>query len=359
MRKFASRIRTATGAIVATVFFAGPAVAQYVQIGDVPCEAPPRLRCPDGTCTGATIPGTNQSLTGADGPYVDQGTGLPFFVDYPCDLRPGEDVTVVLSLHGAGASGNWHRHYFPIMNYVDEFRLVVATPYSPERRWSEDYDDYLHNVTNFVVGEIGAENVRAFWLAGHSQGGMTSRRIVCTPFFRDRVDGVLSLSGGRIGGSPRVSLNRPGGPGGGGAGGAGPGPEPAPVPVVPQEVDCDFSHIYDTGEHEMVEGLASLPTTSDLAERFSCSARQRQPDVVDTRGGYTGSNAPDATPSWGRAGRPGTANIWLYPGCAGGRVVADVVRLDKGHIEGLEPNITHEIIRMMVSASGGKIQRMQ
>jgi hypothetical protein len=31
---------------------------------------------------------------------------------------------------------------------------------------------------------------------------MTSNRLVRTEFFRDRVDGWLSLSGGRLGGSP-------------------------------------------------------------------------------------------------------------------------------------------------------------
>jgi hypothetical protein len=40
-----------------------------------------------------------------------------------------------------------------------------------------------------------------------------------------------------------------------------------------------------------------------------------------------------------------------------GRVVADVVRLDKGHTEGLEPNVTEEIIKLMLSAPGGNIQR--
>ena len=35
-------------------------------------------------------------------------------------------------------------------------------------------------------------------------------------------------------------------------------------------------------------------------------------------------------------------------------MVADVVRLDKGHTEGLEPKVTEELIKLMVSASGGK-----
>jgi hypothetical protein len=37
-------------------------------------------------------------------------------------------------------------------------------------------------------------------------------------------------------------------------------------------------------------------------------------------------------------------------------VIADIVRLYKGHTEGFEPNIMDTIVSMMVSASGGKIQ---
>src|SRR5207342_3815247 len=98
--------------------------------------------------------------------------------------------------------GNWQRNYFPLMDYKDKYRLVIATPNSPTRVWSEADDEYLHNIVDAVVAQIGKENVKAFWLAGHSQGGMTSNRIVRTDFFKDRVDGWLSLSGGRLGGSP-------------------------------------------------------------------------------------------------------------------------------------------------------------
>ena len=44
-----------------------------------------------------------------------------------------------------------------------------------------------------------------------------------------------------------------------------------------------------------------------------------------------------------------------FEGCRDGRVVADVVRLKKGHTEGYEPRITEEIIKSMVLARGGKI----
>jgi hypothetical protein len=54
----------------------------------------------------------------------------------------------------------------------------------------------------------------------------------------------------------------------------------------------------------------------------------------------------------GRA-RHGTAQVYVYLGARDERVIAAVVRLDKGHTEGLEPNVTEERIRLMVSAQGG------
>src|SRR5205814_1902068 len=90
----------------------------------------------------------------------------------------------------------------PIMDYKDKYRLVIATPNSPTKVWSAADDEYLQNIVNSVIDQIGRQNIKAFWLVGHSQGGMTSNRIVRTEFFKDKVDGWLSLSGGRLGGSP-------------------------------------------------------------------------------------------------------------------------------------------------------------
>jgi hypothetical protein len=53
--------------------------------------------------------------------------------------------------------------------------------------------------------------------------------------------------------------------------------------------------------------------------------------------------------------RPGTAAVMQYPNCKDGRVVADVVRLQKGHTEGLEPNITEALVKLMLSAPGGRL----
>lgn len=295
------------------------------------------------TCTGAP-----------DRQVTESRTGRTYILDYPCDLREGEDVTLVLSLHGGGSNASWQRRYFPIFDQKERHRLVIATPFSPIRRWTEDDDVYLQNIVTSLTDAIGRDNVRAFWLAGHSQGGATSRRLVCTPFFASKVDGFLSLSGGRLGGAAPRATNA-GRPAQVGEPPAAAAPAAAPAAAAaPAEPACDFSHIFAIGEHE----IGSLPTTSSWATKYGCEARVRRPDVVDTQPGYVhdGSRQNPGSRAWGLLPRPGTAQVYVYPGCDGGRVVADVVRVDKGHTEGLEPAVTEALVALMVSAAGGRMR---
>jgi len=82
---------------------------------------------------------------------------------------------------------------------------------------------------------------------------------------------------------------------------------------------------------------------------------------VDTKAGYVydSSRQNPPNPPWGLLPRSGTARIFTYPNCRDGRVVADVVRLEKGHTEGLEPNVTEELVKLMLSAKGGRIQQLR
>ena len=330
----------------------------YVRFTGAPCPTPSIYNSPaTGDYDRAAI--VNQ------GNVVEMQTRRTYFLDSPCDLANGEAVTVVLNLHGGGSYGNWQRHYFPIKDFVDEYRLVVATPNAPTRAWSAPDDGYLQNIVDGLIEQLGAQNIRAFWLAGHSQGGATSQRLICTDYFRDKVDGFLSLSGGRVGGSPgRGSFNLGGAPPGGGRGAApAGGGRGAPPPGGGRgaasgagPMDCDYSHIYETGQHEMNE--AGLPAASAVAERYACRERVGPREIVDTGVGYVYDSSRLRTMSrgWGLLPAPGTAHVFEYRGCNDGRVVADVVRLDKGHTEGLEPSVTEELVRLMVSARGGKIQ---
>jgi hypothetical protein len=291
-------------------------------------------------------------------PVTEAKTGRTYLLDYPCDLKAGEKVTFILNLHGGGSSGTWQRRYFPAIDFKDQLRLIVASPYSPTRSWSATDDQYLQSIVTELTGAIGRQNIQAFWLAGHSQGGATSRRIVCSDFFRTRVDGFLSLSGGRLGGAPQRS------PGAGRPAQANEPPAttaatPAAAPAAqPAEPTCDFSHIYETGEHEIV----ALPTTSALATKYHCGPRDRRPDVVDTKPGQVHDSGRDGgrqnpgSKAWGLLPRPGKAEVYVYPNCGERKVIADVMRMDKGHTEGLEPMVTEALLKLMISARGGKIQ---
>lgn len=118
---------------------------------------------------------------------------------------------------------------------------------------------------------------------------------------------------------------------------------------------CDYSFIYDSGEYE----IAAMPQTSAIADKFACKAHTARADVVDALPGYVWdpSRQNPTRIGWGRQMRPGAAHMWVWQGCKGGRVVADVLRLDKGHTEGLEPKITEEIVKLIVAAPGGRAQK--
>ncbi len=93
-------------------------------------------------------------------------------------------------------------------------------------------------------------------------------------------------------------------------------------------------------------------------QRDSAADARRAPiEIADVKAGYVfdGSRQNPPVPAWGLLPAPGKARVFTYADCKDGRVVADVVRLDKGHTEGLEPAITEELVKLMVSARGGRI----
>jgi hypothetical protein len=318
------------------------------------CNAPPVYHCPDTACESPVVT--------QPGNTVEMKSRRTYFLDCPAGYKPGDKVNLVLSLHGGGSYANWQRNYAPFFDVKDKYKLVIMTPGSPTRVWSAADDEYLQNIVDSVVGAVGKNNVERFILAGHSQGGMTSNRIICTDYFKDKVDVRISLSGGRIG--PTTSAGR-----GFGAGGvpvyqqvpgqtppapaARPGPGAAAAPSGPPGGACDYSFIFTNGEYETIPG-----ETSPLADKFGCQKRVKLDDVVDPKPGYVwdATRQDPGTDGWGHYPRSGRAQVYSYPGCKDGRVVADVIRLQKGHTEGLEPNVTDKLIQLAVSAKGGKIR---
>jgi pimeloyl-ACP methyl ester carboxylesterase len=323
-----------------------------LELDGVACQTPPPEHCPDANCPGP--------LVTEGGTAKEPKTGREFFLDYPCGLKKGDKVTFILSLHGFGSYGNWMRHYFPLMDYKDKYHLVIATPNAsapPPKAWATVDDEYLQNIVDLIYDEIGKENIKAFWLVGHSQGGMTSNRLVRTPYFSQKVDGWLSLSGGRLGENPGrgnfSNLTAPGAAGrapaarGPGAAVPGRGALTPPPNALPE---ATFSFIYETGQHEMND--KGLPETSAWAAKLGCGERRRLPDIGDTKAGYVydSTRQDPGSDAWGRLPRPGTAEVFEYEKCKDGLIVADVVRESKGHTEGLEPHVTEELVKLMLSA---------
>ena len=156
-------------AVAVAVWFAGCATTDAPkEILGVACEAPPPLHCPDANCPG--------QLIGNLGNATDPKTGRKFFLDYPCNLKRSDKLTFVLNLHGGGSIGNWQRHYFPIMDLKEKYKLIVATPSGTGPNggtgsWSSEKDDqHLRNIVDMVYEQFDEKNIKAFWLAGTLPG---------------------------------------------------------------------------------------------------------------------------------------------------------------------------------------------
>jgi pimeloyl-ACP methyl ester carboxylesterase len=228
---------------------AGSALAQEAHtLLNVDCDAPPRWHCSERDCLGAVVT--------RPGDTVEPQTRRTFFLDCPAGYEPGDEVSILLSLHGGGSYANWQRDYFPAMDVKDKCNPVVLMPGSPYRAWSAADDEYLHNIVDLVVATVGKENVQNFILAGHSQGGRCA-------------------IGGR--GLGAASAAPPGG-------------------------DCDYSFIFTNGEYKSIPGA-----TSPLADKYNCRVREELAEVIDPQPGYVWdpTRQDPGSDGWGHYPRSG------------------------------------------------------
>ena len=105
---FGSKLLAGLAAIAA---LGGAGAASAKDMLGVACKCPPPAHCSGEAC---------QPLLADPGNATDPKTGRKFWLDYPCDLKPGDKVVFILNIHGAGSIGQWQRHYFPAMDYKDK-----------------------------------------------------------------------------------------------------------------------------------------------------------------------------------------------------------------------------------------------
>lgn len=347
------RLIAGLAAALILVGLTSAAQAKEIEIPGAPCNPPP-ARCADAKCAAAvTEPGN----------VVEPVTGRKFFLDYACGLKKGDKALFLLNVHGIGGNANWQRHYFPAVDFKDKYKLIIATGKSTGINFQAAPDDaYVLGMIDYVAKAFPGVDIR-FWVVGHSAGGGYSRSFMCRDTaLRSKLMGSVSLAGNRVGGAgsgfppefgafmDRSGLGgRTGGPPPGAppTGGRGPGVGPTAAPSCGQ-----FSHIYSTGDQDSLGGNP-VPATSTLANALGCGPRVRLKDIVDRQGGrvYDARDREAPLPGWGKEARPGTTEVFEFSRCPGHRVVADFVRLGKGHTEGLEPKVTEAIIRKMVEAS--------
>jgi len=131
------------------------------------------------------------------------------------------------------------------------------------------------------------------------------------------------------------------------------------LPAIPTELPpTDFSFVYETGEREIDD--KGIPDTSTWAGEKRLWPPAQRPPRSSTPKRATSTTARVKI----RRIRPGDSCL------VGQGAGVHVLRLQsgpdsspmsfaskKGHTEGLEPKITEELVKLMLSARGGKIQK--
>ena len=82
------------------------------------------------------------------------------------------------------------------MDFKEKYRLVIATPSGSNNGWNPALDDeYLRNIVDLMYREVGPQNVKAFWLAGHSLGALFGSLVLFTKpgMFQNYILGSPSL----------------------------------------------------------------------------------------------------------------------------------------------------------------------
>ena len=304
-------------------------------LAGVQCTTPAQQHCGE-SCT--------PELLGNRGNVADPEAGREFFLDSRATSRGRAG-----GVHPEPPRRRVHRQLaaplFPGAGLQGEYRLVVATPTAAgSGPWSEARRMWARGDRRRPPAEHRQPRDRALrpgeypersGSPGHSQGGMTSNRLVCTDFFGQGRRMAQPVGRPHRPSRDRAGLLRPAAAAGARAA--------DPSASAGCRGPAGVRHLV----HLRVRRARDRGAAGDVAvgaRSIDARRRERRADVVDEREGYvTGACARPRRQlglrpaAWHRGGvRVSDAR--------GGRMVADVVRIDKGHTEGLEPEVTEALV---------------
>jgi polyhydroxybutyrate depolymerase len=127
----------------------------------------------------------------------------------PSDIEPGEDLPLVISLHGFTGTGNAHENYFNLRSQIDDRKFMLCVPNGfqnsqGDRYWNAtnyccdvegqapDDSGYLRGLIEQVIAEHSVD-LDSIHVVGHSNGGFMSYRMACD--HADLVASIASLAG--------------------------------------------------------------------------------------------------------------------------------------------------------------------
>jgi pimeloyl-ACP methyl ester carboxylesterase len=165
----------------------------------------PLVAVPDIACGGVVNP---LAIAAANVQIGGRGA----MVDYPCGKHEGARVVFILNLHGTmpnealkfyqQANFSAYRLVAPDASGVSPYNIVVVSPKSVATTGQWGNMDggadrpYLFDVIDWTYKTFSKFQIEHMWVVGHSFGAGYTADFACSPELKDKVQGVVLMSGG-------------------------------------------------------------------------------------------------------------------------------------------------------------------
>lgn len=192
---------------------------------------------------------------------------------------------------------------------TNSHKLIVATPKSRASQWGNTTENpqasedkpHLLKVIDYVYENFSTKfHITSTWVGGHSWGSMYAKRFVCDTTVKDKVRGVIGMSGGATLAGARSF--------GGGSG----------TDLTPTMNCADYiSQVHTVGDMDSVMGV---PDQTAPATKHGCMAKKPPMDL----------------------GKMQMVDEW--PGCSPGWVHENITMANHTHTTSVNPEVVKHVM---------------